>query len=164
MLKQCIDCPPGLLKDTSEFHISRSGRTRDGFKAVCKEHSKVRRNAWAAKNRKREAEWNSAKYEADPEYFKNNAKKWRTENLDRAREIGRMSESARRARKLGQFIEDVDPAVVFKMHGGMCGVCEEFIIGKFHVDHRIPLVKGGMHGYINTQPAHPFCNLSKGAK
>ncbi len=68
----------------------------------------------------------------------------------------------RRARKLDQFIEDVDPTVVYQMHGGMCGICKEFIDGKFHVDHVIPLSKGGMHGYVNVQPAHPTCNMRKG--
>jgi 5-methylcytosine-specific restriction endonuclease McrA len=76
----------------------------------------------------------------------------------------RMWESARRARKLDQFVENVDPTVVYEMHGGMCGVCEEFIVGEFHVDHVVPLVRGGLHGYVNVQPAHPKCNLSKGGK
>ena len=34
----------------------------------------------------------------------------------------------------------------------------------FHVDHVIPLALGGWHCYANVQPAHPFCNVSKGAK
>jgi 5-methylcytosine-specific restriction endonuclease McrA len=68
----------------------------------------------------------------------------------------------RRAYKKNQFIEDVDPRVVYQMHGGMCGICEEFVTeDDFHVDHRIPLAKGGMHGYVNVQPAHPSCNLQK---
>ncbi len=68
----------------------------------------------------------------------------------------------RKALKLNQFIEDVDPNVVYTMHGGMCGICKEFIEGEFHVDHVIPLSKGGVHGYVNVQPAHPACNWSKG--
>lgn len=27
---------------------------------------------------------------------------------------------------------------------------------------RIPLSKQGEHGYANTQPAHPTCNIRKG--
>jgi 5-methylcytosine-specific restriction endonuclease McrA len=49
------------------------------------------------------------------------------------------------------------------MHGGMCGICKQFIVGKFHVDHVIPLSKGGLHSYANTQPAHPDCNQRKSA-
>lgn len=70
--------------------------------------------------------------------------------------------ATRRARKLAAFVEEVDPRGVFEMHGGMCGICHEFIVGDFHVDHVIPLSKGGLHGYINVQPAHPLCNYRKG--
>lgn len=71
----------------------------------------------------------------------------------------------RRARKLDHFLEDIDRDVVYTMHGGMCGICKQFVSqDEFEVDHVIPLAAGGMHGYINVQPAHPFCNRSKGAK
>jgi 5-methylcytosine-specific restriction endonuclease McrA len=46
---------------------------------------------------------------------------------------------------------------------GRCGICGEFIEGDFHVDHVLPLSQGGLHGYINVQPAHPICNFIKGA-
>ena len=72
------------------------------------------------------------------------------------------NETTRRARKLGQFLEDVDPRIVYQMHGGMCGICKEFVSeDEFEVDHVIPLAKGGLHGYINVQPAHPICNRRK---
>lgn len=74
----------------------------------------------------------------------------------------RRAEQNRRARKLDQFVESVDAQILYEMHGGMCGICKEFIGGEFHVDHIIPLSKGGLHGYVNTQPAHPSCNLRKG--
>lgn len=76
----------------------------------------------------------------------------------------RKTSATRRARKLDQFIEEVDPTIVYQMHGGMCSICKEFVAeDDFHVDHVIPLAKGGMHGYINVQPAHSKCNLQKGA-
>jgi 5-methylcytosine-specific restriction endonuclease McrA len=54
--------------------------------------------------------------------------------------------------------------VVYEMHGGMCGICKDFVSqDNFHVDHVKPLSKGGVHGYINVQPAHPLCNLEKGS-
>ena len=70
--------------------------------------------------------------------------------------------AARRARELKAFVENVVPTAVYQMHGGMCGICKEFIVGDFHVDHIKPLSKGGLHCYANMQPAHPACNLSKG--
>ncbi len=70
----------------------------------------------------------------------------------------------RRAMKLSVFVEDVNPNTLYQMHGGACGICKEFIIGDFHVDHIVPLSRGGLHSYANTQPAHAACNLSKGNK
>jgi 5-methylcytosine-specific restriction endonuclease McrA len=88
----------------------------------------------------------------------------RAASMRRYPEKRRMWEAARRARKLEAFVEHVDPSTVFEMHGGMCGVCNEFIAGDFHVDHIVPLSRGGAHAYINVQPAHPMCNLKKGAR
>lgn len=87
----------------------------------------------------------------------------RAASMRRHPENRRRWEGSRRARKLNQFIEEVDPRTVFQMHGGKCGICDDFIEGDFHVDHIVPLSKGGMHGYINVQPAHPVCNMRKGA-
>lgn len=89
--------------------------------------------------------------------------RWRINHPEHQQKIERKSEERRRARKLDQFIEDIDRDTVYQMHGGMCGICEGFIIGKFHVDHVIPLSKGGLHGYVNVQPAHPKCNEEKAA-
>jgi hypothetical protein len=79
-------------------------------------------------------------------------------------ETQRRKELNRRARKLGLFVEHVDPRTVYEMHGGRCGICGEFIDGDFHVDHRRPLCAGGPHSYANCQPAHPVCNWSKGGR
>lgn len=32
------------------------------------------------------------------------------------------------------------------------------------MNYIVPLSKGGKHSYDNTQPAHPKCNIQKGAK
>lgn len=138
--KRCTDCKQ--RKPTTDFHLSRKGRTRDGLKNSCKKCSNTKRRAWAAKNRERESEWNAAKYKANPDYFIQNAHRYK-------------------ARKLNAFVENVMPSIVYEMHGGRCGICEEFIEGDFHVDHVIPLSKGGLHCYANVQPAHPTCNLEK---
>jgi 5-methylcytosine-specific restriction endonuclease McrA len=35
---------------------------------------------------------------------------------------------------------------------------------KWHVDHIVPISKGGPHSYLNVQLAHAKCNRTKGAK
>ncbi len=70
-------------------------------------------------------------------------------------------QQARRARKLKQFVEDVDPLEVYARREGICGICRRKIAGDFHVDHIISLSRGGLHSYQNAQPAHPRCNERK---
>ena len=90
--------------------------------------------------------------------------RWKENHPEQQRKIERQSEEKRRAQKLNQFIEDIDRQTVYQMHGGMCGICEQFVPeDDFHVDHVIPLARGGMHGYVNVQPAHPKCNIEKWA-
>jgi 5-methylcytosine-specific restriction endonuclease McrA len=45
-----------------------------------------------------------------------------------------------------------------------CGICKHPLEDKFHIDHIIPVSKGGKHELSNLQLAHPLCNLRKGAK
>ena len=66
-------------------------------------------------------------------------------------------------RKREQFVETVDPTVIWKISNGICGICGLPIVGKFEVDHIIPLARGGEHSYRNTQATHPRCNRVKWA-
>ena len=83
---------------------------------------------------------------------------------ERMRMASRKKESKRRACKKGATVENVDPAVVLKRDEGTCGICREPITGDWHIDHIVPLARGGEHSYKNTQAAHPLCNMSKGAR
>lgn len=46
----------------------------------------------------------------------------------------------------------------------ICGICLEVIVSDFHIDHIIPLSRGGTHTVENLQLAHPYCNRSKFTK
>src|SRR5690348_6923173 len=48
---------------------------------------------------------------------------------------------------------------------GICHICSEEVNPlDYHLDHVVPLAKGGSHTYDNLKIAHPVCNLRKGAK
>ena len=108
------------------------------------------------------------RYQADPENREAQAareRRWREQNRDRYRATQRRIELNRRARKHANFVEEVDPAIVLSDHAGLCGICGSPVDpADFHVDHIVPLAKGGEHSYANTQAAHPACNLRKGAR
>ena len=71
----------------------------------------------------------------------------------------------RRARKLGVEFETVNRQRVFERDAGVCGICSLPVDPKnFHLDHVVPLSRGGGHTYLNLQVAHPRCNLEKGSR
>lgn len=73
--------------------------------------------------------------------------------------------AARRARRLSQFVEHVDLAVVWARDRGICHICSQPADpADWHLEHKVPLSRGGEHSYENTAVSHPSCNKSKGAK
>lgn len=86
-------------------------------------------------------------------------------NPERILAKARLRKATRRAQKFGQFVEEIDPQVVFERDEGICGICNGPVDHKsFHIDHIKPLARGGEHSYANVQLAHPSCNCRKGAK
>jgi 5-methylcytosine-specific restriction endonuclease McrA len=77
----------------------------------------------------------------------------------------RVSHRRHRARNRNAFVETVDPLVVLERGDNVCGICGGDVDpGDFHIDHIVPLARGGLHNYENTQPAHPRCNWAKSAR
>lgn len=54
-------------------------------------------------------------------------------------------------------------AAVLERDGYVCGICGDAIEGDLHIDHVVPLARGGPHDLENLQPAHARCNLRKWA-
>lgn len=72
-------------------------------------------------------------------------------------------ENNRRARKKNAFVEYVDPTVVWERDGGLCHICQmPADLADWHLEHVVPLVRGGEHSYANCKVSHPSCNLRKG--
>ncbi len=150
---QCKECRSITEKE-------RPRRTPEQY-AQDRARQNRRRKENPEKNRAQARAWNRE----HRQLARDRSKQWAEENQDRKRTLWEKAEATRRARKKAQFVEDIDRDVVFEMHGGRCGICKDQgpIIGKFHVDHIIPLSKGSLHSYVNVQPAHPDCNQRKSA-
>lgn len=109
---------------------------------------------------------------------------WRENNLDRSREIAREGkrrryhanpevartksasyQATRRARKKGAgVVEQIDRREVYERDGGICHICDTPVeYDDMHLDHVIPLAKGGAHTHDNVATSHSKCNVRKGA-
>lgn len=78
--------------------------------------------------------------------------------LDRAPETGR---ALRRARKRAQR----SLGAVIARDGGACAYCKTALIaGQIHVDHVVPVSRGGSHEIGNLVASCSGCNQRKGAR
>lgn len=143
-LKECSSCA-GIFR-MSEF--PGNGPSVGGIYSMCGHCKRKKQKLWGEKNRER-------KYEHHKRWRKNNPKTFRDNAL--------RSASRRRARKLDAYIEDVDRNVIYERDNGVCGICNKAVPrDDFHVDHIIPLSRGGEHSYDNCQLSHSSCNRRKG--
>lgn len=88
--------------------------------------------------------------------------KWKAENPDRLKSLN----SAYRARKRGNggklSIDIVKK--LFVLQRGLCPCCRQPLGDDYHLDHKIPLSRGGANTDENVQLLRQRCNIQKGAK
>jgi 5-methylcytosine-specific restriction endonuclease McrA len=88
--------------------------------------------------------------------------RWRKNNPEKARAI----KQARRAREMkakGRYTH-ADIKRLFFVQRGRCAECRCGIVNKYHVDHKMPLSRGGSNYPKNIQLLCESCNTSKGKK
>lgn len=123
------------------------------------------RKRWELKNKSRSdlAKKNWAKN--NKEYLYDLIKKWHIRNPHKSRE----AQAKRRARKFknGINLNGISELYSFlrKSVFVKCSYCEAMVSGKdLHVDHIVPISRGGRHEVGNLCAACPSCNLSKASK
>ncbi|MEU5361150.1 HNH endonuclease [Streptomyces albidoflavus] len=173
--KTCTKC--GETKALEEFSAYR--RARDGKKPYCRQCARqyaqtpTQKRAYYAANRERLNEStkrrNRDRYATDPEYRASQI----TRSVERRRAdpaIQREANNRRRARKAAATVK---PFTTAELHAAWdeagfyaCYWCDcDFTDSvKMHVDHLVPLDRGGAHAVENLVPACSDCNLSKNAK
>jgi 5-methylcytosine-specific restriction endonuclease McrA len=113
------------------------------------------------------------KREYDKQYRKRNLgrivarqKRWVDENRIHVRSMMRTYASARLARKRnaeGRYtLDDVEKQ--YKFQKGKCYYCGKKVGKTYHVDHVIPLSRGGSNSPENIVIACPHCNCAKNAR
>lgn len=90
------------------------------------------------------------------------ARQWRNRNKERYSQHMRAAKAKRRAAE-GSFTRK-DIILLFEKQNSLCSVCKTDISNKYHVDHIIPLAKGGTNWSDNLQLLCRPCNQSKGSK
>ena len=99
--------------------------------------------------------------QANPDKIADQWRRWVAANPDKAAANARRW----RAAKAAAYSEPYTRAEVWAKGGGICGICEQEILpshGTWHIDHVVPLSRGGDDTLANVQASHAPCNLAKG--
>jgi 5-methylcytosine-specific restriction endonuclease McrA len=123
----------------------------DRFKAAQRKHYEANKPKMHAAAYKHKAK--------NPEYYRESIKRWHKENRVRSFAHTRM----RNLRIKGQTPPDADFEKICALYEESARLTRETGI-RHHVDHIIPLSKGGMHHQDNLRVVTWIENLSKGAK
>ena len=142
--KRCSKCD--LPKDITEFSKAKYGK--NGLRSQCKASGK---------------KW----YEANPEKIAARHKKYSQTEAGKA--SIKKNRQKRRALKIGADCENFNPVEVLERDGYRCQACGKKTRPDFnqwhplypHLDHIVPLSKGGEHTKQNTQCLCRECNLTK---
>lgn len=173
----CITC---LRASTKEWAASNP----DTKKALLK--------AWRIANKERVAETNKAYKSSHAEQIKQyeaeniverrkqalayrdrnvdsclaRARRWKAENPEKAKNHLRKRRALKYSASGSHSHEDI--SAILSAQKAKCASCKKKLSvegpGKYHIDHVMPLSKGGSNDKYNLQILCPSCNLSKHAK
>lgn len=167
MIKKCTKC---LIEKTCN-QFSKDKNKKDGLYPSCKEcyekyYATVRDKRLAEKKEYREKNATEISEKRRAWYLRNResacayAGEWARNNLVSRRAAQAKRRSAKK-RGIGASYTADDVARLSKMQRGKCACCNANISKSFHVDHIIPLSKGGGNGADNIQILCPLCNGRK---
>lgn len=103
-----------------------------------------------------------AKYASDPEFRSRqlrNAKEWASQNKGHRLASYHKRERAKKAS--GDHFTGHDVKQVLASQKEKCANCLSSIRGGYHVDHIVPLARGGTNDRYNIQLLCPPCNIKK---
>lgn len=112
---------------------------------------------YKAKARQRGAEWR----EKNRDRFRKMVSNWKLENKEKCATYERNRRCVRD--KIGGLHTQSDIDAIFQKQFGACAYCQDVLNG-YHVDHIIPLSRGGHNGASNLALSCPKCNMQKGTK
>lgn len=136
---------------TTEF-FGRDITSPDGFKYACKKCLKT--------YRVEHADYAVAYYAAaDKEAYRERARQWRANHSEELRAITARRRARKRNAEGSHTADDIERQ--YAAQKGKCYYCGVKVGMSYHVDHAIPLSRGGSDGPENIVIACPSCNTKK---
>jgi hypothetical protein len=93
------------------------------------------------------------------DYLKERAKIWRDKNPEKISQYNRNGKVKRKGAEGSHTKKDI--ATAYKSQAGRCAYCKKKVGSSYHVDHILPIAKGGSNFKENICISCPTCNLKK---
>jgi 5-methylcytosine-specific restriction endonuclease McrA len=165
-----------VLARTTIYRLENREQINSNRKDAWKRY-KPRHDAYVKENSEAIGERYKLYYQKNKDRLAVAKSEWRKNNPDKVRSIRRGAQNRRRASIVGNGFEKYTEQDVLGLYGTNCYICEQPIdlnanrsVGKdgwknsLHIDHFIPISKGGSDTLNNVRPTHGKCNLIKGDK
>jgi 5-methylcytosine-specific restriction endonuclease McrA len=138
----CVECVRGWTRGqvANGYFKGNYEKTRDGKLAVMR-----------------------VRYEATKAQRLKEAREWARKNPEKRRLISRSYKARRRAQESGG-ISTAELGRWIRAQKKVCYWCSKRCAKSFHVDHYVPLARGGKHDAENLVIACSRCNLTKSAR
>ena len=189
MTKTCTKCGRELPATLEFFYAAKE--LKSGLRSMCKQCDRLRHKAYAAAHPEKVTKWKADDYTRRREaihayataYYAENAERerakraaYRATHLEESRRLDReyyarnrdkfrVLNNRRRMRERGRGSHSASDIREQRLRQkGRCYWCGEKTGPDYHVDHVIPIARGGSNGPDNLVIACPTCNLSKGSK
>lgn len=172
--KRCSRCGEWKLMNSENFH--KSHRTPDGYAGKCRECAADYGKQHRSENATEYKHKASLKYQRSRDQIISKSRKYYADNKARRKQqigdwkrfnAGKVRAYAERRRTranlVGTFTAD-DVLIQYRSQRGKCWHCGKPVGDDYHVDHLIPLARGGTNDARNIVISCPFCNMSRGAK
>lgn len=177
---KCVECVNGRNKQAHRDNAETRNANRRHRRLVDEDYAEYCRRAareYAAKNMKERVayvkQWRLDNPTKRREYHVTYAKKHGSILYERTKETrkknplrGRVYAAARRSRKQqaegNHTVNDV--LAIYHRQGMRCAVCEIQLHNRYHVDHIMPLARGGSNWPSNIQITCGPCNSQKNAR
>ena len=182
--KKCCTCK--VKKNISEFNNNKN--SKDGFLAYCKQCAKQRRldnkekiskyrDSISEKNKIYQKNYHPSYYQKNKNTLLRQNKEYRIKNKNRLSsyrkefaktEIGKaVQANTNHKRRIAIREGNVSSSEILKLKSSsfLCYWCLSLIKNeRIHLDHFLPISKGGKHELSNLVISCPKCNQTKGSK
>ena len=168
-------CPKKIhLLDENNLYIKPSGRRicracrREQDRLYRQKHPEkcvqknIYKKKWSLRNKGKNQEYCKKYQQNNLEKYKRSRQKY-LKNHPEIRRAWEHRKRVRKANQLGDWHPDYEQ-ILYKEQQGLCYYCDKDLVGIYHIEHMVPLSRGGMHDKDNIVLSCPSCNLEKGTK